>query len=223
MPKYKNFYFLHIDKTIAINVDAVWMTHLYSVLEDNGVNCDLNKNHYMHNFWQEPADDTYLFTALREPSQRTTSAFSHTMLYDDFDMFRGQEDPYTLRHDLNHSIENFNYWLDIIHTPNYQSRLISNDYVFSLYDRLQRFNLIAKTTDFSPDKGRLLFNKILNDFEIDYRYERIPEILDATGWYGHRGDRYFYEHIENTDIHEKIKIIDKLDYDMWNNIPNLFN
>jgi len=216
---YKSFYFLHLDKTISINIDASWMTALYQVLERNGINVDLNKQHYNHNFWREFDDETYIFSVIRDPAARACSDFCHLMLYDDFNLFKGKEDLYTLRHDLNRTPENLQHWLDTIHTPNYQTRAICENNVSVLQERLDRINLLVKTEDFGKDNQLNLFNKILSDFGIP-PVESAPLITGATAWFGHVGDIFYQNEIWGTELHSQIVEKNRSDWDLWASINN---
>jgi hypothetical protein len=134
-------------------------------------------------------------------------------------LFRGQEDLYTLRHDLNRTPENLQHWLNTTHTPNYQIRAISENNTEMLQERLNRINLLVKTEDFAKDNQLNLFNNILNDFNIP-AVEKVPLIHGATAWFGHVGDVYYQNEIWDSEIHKSIIEKNKIDWDIWVSLNN---
>lgn len=161
---YTEFYFLHIDKTIAKTAGIRLFDPLYPIMEQHGINAiSLNKDHKSHNYWQDFNQDTFIFSVVRDPVLRTLSEFSWWANYGDngvrtHSAGRDRDCPfYTEKNLLN--------WIHTKHIKNYQYSIIGNN--------INRINMLVKAENIKENENKLR-NNILSKLGITHEFPYYP-------------------------------------------------
>lgn len=173
MSKFKKFYFMHIDKTLGSMVAPHLLDPLYNIMEENGIAAvKYNSSHTLHNMWQDFDEDTYIYTAIRDPFSRVLSDYTYSSNYElngnrkYMGTLREWQSPYI-------SFDGFVSWYDKYNDNNYQSKIISSNTLDSqvLRNNFNRINF-KTTTDFVKGNGDFIRNKILSDLGISYKFNK---------------------------------------------------
>lgn len=207
---YNQFYFLHIDKTIARTAEIRMFYQLYKVIEDFGVSAvNLNTPHKNHNQWKDFDEKTFIFSIIRDPVSRTISDFCWWANYGENNIRTHFES-----RDWNCPFYNkkiLTDWIETKHIPNYQSSIISNN--------ISRINMLVKAEYIINNENKLREN-ILNKMGISYSFP----------YYAPDSEHVFMPHtkslddmlINNPSILEKIKNLNKKDLLLYNQASNIF-
>jgi len=161
---YNKFYFLHINKNTAKTLGIRLFDPLYQILENNGVSAiELNKSHSSHNHWQDFDNNTYIFSTVRDPVERTVSEFYWWANYGDdgkrtHHFGRDRQCPYYTK-------DNFLFWLEEKYIKNYQSSIIGNN--------VDRINMLIKTEYIKNNENKMV-DAIFKDLNISYRFDYYP-------------------------------------------------
>lgn len=157
---HNQFYFLHLDKTIAKTAGIRLFDPMYPVMEENGISAiELNATHERHNYWRDFDKKTFIFSVLRDPVTRTLSEFCWWANY-------GNNDHRTHNHGRDsecptYTKENLVNWLYNIHRPNYQSSVIGENY--------KKINMLIRAEDIKNNENTLR-NTIMKSLGVDYSF-----------------------------------------------------
>jgi hypothetical protein len=176
---YKNFYFLHIDKTISKTAGIRMFDPLYEILDSYGINAkSLNSNHNSHNRWRNLDNDTFIFCVVRDPVERSLSDFWKYANYNPDGSRthikgRDEECPF-------YTEQNIKEWIDNHCISNYQSKVISNwGTEEELKNNISRINLLIRAEDISGNEN-VLRNMILSNFNIKYDFAKYNPDFDKV-------------------------------------------
>lgn len=217
MPKF--FYFFHVDKTMSIWQDLVYMTQLYAMMERKGIDVSLNYRHQDHNFWRHLGPEYFIFSVFRDPISRLASDFCYTMLYDQTHQFRSA-DVIVKQNIYNINMDNFEKWLHTVHTPNFQAKTFYGaGEIRSKEDvskNLKRVDLMLRTSDLTDDKQKLFFNYLVKALNLGDEKKVLPTYFE-TAWFDHVGIDFYHTLLrENNDLLKTAQNLNKIDLDIWN-------
>jgi hypothetical protein len=161
-----------MDKITAKTAGVRIFDPMYPIMESNGVRAtDLNNEHKLHNHWKNFDSNTFIFSCVRDPLQRTISDFCYWANYGDdgkrtHGHGRDSECPYYTK-------ENLENWLENKHTKNYQSKIISNGDIDNIRANLSRINLLVRVEDIRGNEN-IIRNKIFKELGISHVFDYYP-------------------------------------------------
>jgi hypothetical protein len=210
---------LHINKTIAKTAGIRMFNPLYKIMEENNISAiDLNKNHNAHNYWQNFDNNTFIFTVIRNPFERTIAEYIYFSNYDEngirkHSLGRDEECP-------TYSKESLFDWINNKHIVNYQSKIISGNNIDKLNINFSRINLSIKAEQIKNNENYIR-NKILLNFNIDYSFSHYPQDFEHA--YNPIHNKVYEIIAENQEIKELINSLNKIDWQIYNQCSNIFS
>jgi hypothetical protein len=215
----KQFYFLHIDKTIAKTAGIRMFDPMYPIMEKNGIKAlELNKSHKDHNYWQEFDENTFIFCVLKNPITKAISDFSWFANYGEdglrtHNLGRDSQCPFYTK-------DNLFDWLDKKHIPNYQSKIISDWNINNLNKNFSRIDLVIRAEQIKGNENKIR-NLIFNKLGIDYNFLHYPPDFETT----FMSFENSISNLINNDIEifKKIEKINQEDLKIYNQASDIFS
>ena len=200
---HNQFYFLHLDKTIAKTAGIRLFDPMYPIMEENGVAAtELNMDHAKHNKWRDFDEKTFIFSILRNPVSRTLSEFSWWANYGDDNKRthhygRDSECPAYTK-------ETLMDWLYNKHIPNYQSRTIEGN--------INRINMLVRAEDIRGNENTLR-DTMMKSLGITHNFKHYP--LDFENVFMQTENKMNDIVNENLSILDDIKELNYEDYKLY--------
>lgn len=221
---YNRFYFFHIDKTISLPIDIVFMGSLYKKMKDNNIDISLNDKHFYHNRWREFDSKTFIFSVFRDPMFRTLADFTYTMVYNNIGIRRVPLNGVHTNTTYNYSLENFEKWLYTVHTPNYQSQLIHHGLLHvtqtERQERIDRINIFIKDRDLEGNfNQKKVYEKILDKIGITSNNIVIPHMQESI-WHNGHALGFYRDYIRGSSLEQEIYKLNYTDLEIYNNNNN---
>lgn len=200
---HNQFYFLHLDKTIAKTAGIRLFDPMYKIMEENGIAAvELNSDHFKHNKWKDFDENTFIFSVLRNPVSRTLSEFSWWANYGDnntrtHNYGRDSECPaYTKEILLD--------WIYNIHTPNYQSKTIEGN--------INRINMVVRAEDIRGNENTIR-DTIMSSLGIKHSFQHYPS--DFENVFMQTENKLNDIVNENPKILDEIRQLNHCDYELY--------